>query len=131
MQEDRKVKQVIVVRKDLKMPQGKLCAQVAHASLAAISNRGYIHEGTKALHVQLDDPAMKWFSEDFTKVVVYVKSEEELRQVYEKAKRNGVSCSLIKDAGRTVFTEETYTTCAVGPGWAESVDEITGKLPLV
>ena len=131
MQEKRKVKQVIVVRKDLKMPQGKLCAQVAHASLAAISNRGYIHDGTKSLNIQLDDPAMKWFKEDFTKVIVYVKSEEDLRKIYEKAREHRISCSLIKDAGRTVFSEPTYTTCAVGPGWEEDVDGITGSLPLV
>ena len=33
---ERKVKQVIVVRKDLKMPKGKIGAQVAHASLGSL-----------------------------------------------------------------------------------------------
>ena len=113
------------------MPQGKLCAQVAHASLAAIFNMGYLHEGTKGLHVNLDEPSYKWLNEDFTKVVVYVKSEEELLKIYEEARSRKIACSLIEDAGRTVFTGKTRTTCAVGPGYADDVDKVTGKLPLV
>lgn len=127
----RDVKQVIVVRKDLKMPQGKLCAQVAHASLAAILNQGYTHPGTKGLHVNLNEASYKWISEQFTKVVVYVKSEEELLQIHRRAEGMGLACSLIKDAGYTVFNGPTYTTCAVGPGFTGEVDSITGGLPLV
>ena len=37
------IKQVIVVRKDLNMRKGKMCAQVAHASLKIFLDRiGYI-----------------------------------------------------------------------------------------
>lgn len=128
---ERKVKQVIVVRKDIKMQQGKLAAQVAHASLAAITSKGYIHDGTKGLHIKMDDAMHKWFTEDFTKVVVYVKSEEELKKVFKEAQLAGLPCSLIKDAGRTVFNSPTFTTCAVGPGWDGTVAKVTGHLPLV
>ena len=36
MNNDSKSKQVIVIRKDLKMTPGKLAAQVAHASISTI-----------------------------------------------------------------------------------------------
>lgn len=113
------------------MPQGKLCAQVAHASLAALFNRGYIHDGTQSFHMKLTNASLIWLQDDFTKVVVYVKSEHDLKKYYELAHEAGLPCSLIKDAGRTVFSEPTYTTCAIGPGFVDDVDAISGGLPLV
>lgn len=127
-----KTKQVIVVRKDIKMPEGKLAAQVAHASLKAILDRGYIHDGTQSFHCKLTNAMKDWMNGDYTKIVVCVKSEDALKEIYEQAHRASIPCSLIRDLGKTVFKgKSTCTAVAVGPGSAEEVDAITKGLRLV
>lgn len=114
------MKQVIVLRKDLGMRKGKMCAQSCHASM-------------KATLENMDHPDVKeWLAGIFTKVVVSVDSEEELFAIYEKAKDKGLVCSLIRDAGLTEFGGvPTYTAVAVGPSTREKVDAITGHLKLL
>jgi PTH2 family peptidyl-tRNA hydrolase len=134
-------KQVIVVRKDLNMPEGKLAAQVSHASMAPLIEklRGFSHDlvtptDTKQrLFIDLipGDAWKDWIDGRFRKIVVYVKSEQKLLDIFNKAKEAKLPCSLIKDAGFTVFNEPTYTCVGIGPCWAEDVDKITGKLRLL
>lgn len=123
-------KQVIVVRKDLKMRRGKEIAQGCHASLGAILNLMTKNEdGTRTL--PLDERAEPWLSGPFTKPVVYVTSEAELLEVHAKAKEAGLITCLIQDSGKTEFNGvPTYTTVSVGPDLREKVDAITGHLPL-
>lgn len=125
-------KQVIVVRKDLKMRVGKCASQVAHASMAAaITNYLIKTDKVKWVYtptVEIED----WLNESFTKICVYVNSEEELIAVYNKAKTKGLPCSLIQDIGKTEFHGvPTYTAVAVGPGEISNIDEVTGGLPLL
>ena len=122
-------KQVIVIRKDLNMRKGKMISQGAHASMSVLLDRIHTHGG-KLVTVQ-DEAFHDWLEDKFTKITVYVESEEELLQVYEKAKDCGLPCSLIKDAGLTEFTEPTHTCVAVGPGWVEEINSVTGHLKLL
>lgn len=113
------MKQMIVIRKDLKMRLGKSVAQGAHGCM-------------KATLENLDHPNVKeWIKEKFTKVVVSVDSEEELFEVFQAAKDAGLITALIKDAGFTEFNEPTYTCCAIGPNNSDEIDEITGHLKLL
>jgi len=65
-------------------------------------------------------------------VCVSVDSEEELVDVYNKAKTAGLICSIIQDAGLTEFNGVPTLTCvAVGPDRSDKIDAITGKLPLL
>lgn len=132
----RDVKQVIVVRKDLNMRKGKLAAQVAHASLKAILNltkKNYPSRTIWTLGVEKGSPLELWLNGEFTKIVVYVNSEEELMYVGAEAARKGISTgALIKDAGKTEFNYiPTYTTLALGPWFSDELDEVTGHLPLM
>lgn len=129
------VKQVILVRRDLSMPVGKISSQVAHASLAAILSRSHHTDKTddsmEMIHLHLTDVDSKWYTESFTKIVLGVDSETELTKYYNLAKTKGVMCSLIRDAGHTVFNGvPTYTTVAIGPDASDVIDSITGKLRL-
>lgn len=131
-----KPKQVILVRKDLKMKSGKIGAQVAHASLAAILSVMNTYDDisndfVKELRYNSTDPLGVWLHGKFTKVCLRVDSEEELLSFYNIAKRKGIICSLITDAGDTVFNGiPTKTTVAIGPDWENVIDEITGNLKL-
>jgi len=113
------MKQVIVIRKDLKMRRGKEIAQGCHACM-------------KATLENMDHPDVKeWLNGIFKKVVVRVDSEEELLTIYQKALNANLVCSLIQDAGRTEFHGvPTYTTVAVGPADDERIDQVTGHLKL-
>jgi PTH2 family peptidyl-tRNA hydrolase len=124
-------KQVIVMRKDLGMRKGKMIAQGAHASLAAILSqmREYIHD---TLELQMDERTKPWLTGNFKKVCVYVNSEEELLALYAKAKASGIITALITDSGLTEFHGVPTNTCiAVGPDFEDKIDTVTGGLPLL
>ena len=123
-------KQVIVIRKDLNMRKGKMVAQGAHASMAAILNLAR-REGNDLI-IPLDARIEPWLTGRFTKVCVSVNSEGELLALHEKASASGLVTSLILDAGLTEFGGvPTHTAVAVGPDAAANVDLITGSLPLL
>ncbi|RLG46365.1 MAG: peptidyl-tRNA hydrolase [Thermoproteota archaeon] len=115
------VKQVIVVRVDLPMSRGKLAAQAAHAACGASDlARGREPEIWR-----------EWIKSGAKKVVVAVRSEEELLQVFEDAKRMGLPVFLVRDAGRTELPPGTLTAVAIGPHRSDLVDKVTGRLPLL
>jgi peptidyl-tRNA hydrolase, PTH2 family len=125
----RSHKQVLVMRKDLKMRTGKLAAQAAHASMGAILSRATIENGV--MHIPMDAQIGPWLSGLFAKVVLGVESEAELRALHEAAKAAGLPCALIEDSGLTEFKGvPTLTGLAVGPALKSDVDQITGHLPL-
>ncbi len=126
------VKQVIVIRKDLKMRRGKEIAQGAHASMAWLTNRLRATSAEAGrFEVELTEAERAWVFGRFTKVCVQVDSEAELRAIHEEGRRRGIACELIIDSGRTEFGGvPTPTCCAVGPALAEQVDEVTGALKL-
>jgi PTH2 family peptidyl-tRNA hydrolase len=125
-------KQVIVLRKDLNMRKGKMVAQGAHASMAAVLNLGTEVEGdTIVIDVKSKD-VREWLLGSFKKVCVGVETEAELSEIYVKAKNAGLPCAFIVDSGRTEFNGvPTATACAVGPASEEEVDDITGHLTLL
>lgn len=130
-------KQVIVMRKDLNMRKGKMVAQGAHASMKVILDRMSeieIYKGGVVFGMQTSIPnAMKeWIEGLFTKVCVSVDSEQELVDIYNKAKEAGIPCAMIEDAGLTEFNGVVTKTCiAVGPDYPEKIDAITGHLKLL
>lgn len=135
----KETKQIIVIRKDLRMRRGKEIAQGAHASMAVftkeleVENIGVPKTGYngKIFQFEYSEVADKWFKTSFAKICVTVNSEQELLDVYNKAKEAGLLCSLITDNGKTEFNGvPTITCCAIGPGYAEDIDPITKHLPL-
>ena len=112
------LKQVIIIRQDLKLPKGKAAAQSAHASVDAV--------------LKSDSEVVKaWRSQGMAKIVVKVKSEKELVNLFQKAKDNDLTAALITDAGKTVVAPGTKTCVAIGPAEEEDLDLITGELALL
>jgi len=149
----RKSKQVIVMRKkfivndkEVQIRRGKQIAQGSHASLKAILDLMIdekYDDGTFEKCLIINNPARiqeetangalrDWLCGKFTKICVSVDTEEELLEVYNKAKDKGLICSLITDAGLTEFNGvPTLTCCAIGPAWDDEINDITGKLQLL
>ena len=112
------MKQVIVVNESLKLPKGKLAAQVAHASVAAF--------------VETADEARKeWIECGMPKIVLQCPGEEELGRLEALAQERNISAGLITDAGRTVVAAGTVTCLGLGPAEDSVLDAITGNMKLL
>ncbi len=115
------IKQVIVVRKDVKMGKGKLAVQVAHASVYSF----YLTLQEKP------ELAKEWIETGQKKVAVKVDSLREAIEIYEEAVRRGIISVKIFDAGLTQLKPGTLTAIGLGPDYEDKLDEITGKLKLL
>jgi peptidyl-tRNA hydrolase, PTH2 family len=129
------VKQVIVVRKDLKMRRGKEIAQGAHACVAWLADRVMELSTSHPEEIweleAFSSEEKEWMTGNFTKVCVRVDSEEELMRIYAEAKKARLTVNLITDAGLTEFDGIPTRTClAIGPNYSENIDKITGELKL-
>jgi len=131
--EPRPTKQVIVIRRDLRMRRGKEIAQGAHASLAWLAERvmpQVAHPGTVD-HIEFSAAERAWLQSSFRKVTVKVGSEEGLVAVYEKALEAGLVAHLITDRGLTEFGGVPTRTClGIGPDYDDLIDPVTGDLEL-
>lgn len=130
-------KQVIVIRKDLKMRRGKEIAQGAHAAMAWLSTRmsptNFLNNvsGEMEYSLWLSEPERNWIDGDFTKITCRVDSEEELLDIYQKACEAQLEVNLIEDKGLTEFGGIPTKTClAIGPDKAKNIDPITKHLKL-
>ena len=155
MEVKRQVKQVIVMRKDLrnekgeKIRTGKLISQGSHSSLGVVLNE--MRKPTQMLFARFMLWVLSlcghktmfftykegsfwdcWLNGRFTKVCVSCKDEAELLEIYKKAQEANIPSVLITDAGLTEFNNVPTRTCVgIGPFWANEIDKITGSLPLL
>jgi len=111
------MKQAIVARADLGMGEGKLAAQVAHASLMAFEDADRTVQS-------------EWKGSGQKKVVLKVNGESALFELADKAEREGLPHAVVRDAGHTQLEPGTASALAVGPARDDLVDRVTGDLSL-
>lgn len=114
----RSMKQVIVVNEALRLPRGKLSAQVAHASVSALFGAAH-------------DDLRTWLEEGMPKVVLRAEDEAQLLELERQATEAQLPAVLIRDAGRTVVAPGTVTCLGIGPAADAAIDALTGTLHLV
>ena len=121
-----KVKQVIVMRKDLNMSKGKMVTQGCHASVAFLTHliRGYNGES-----LLLSKAEKEWVHGTFFKVCVGVNDEKELLDIGYNAVAKGLSVKYIEETGG--FDKPTLTCLAIGPDYSSVIDPITKHLKLL
>jgi len=147
------IKQVLVLRHKYpdgdggqrKLRTGKYVAQGAHACMKVFFDRGDVgyawrcgngtlveakddpsNPGDLCLIIPLTPDEAEWVEGTFTKVVLSVKSEEDLMTLYGQAQAAGLPCALIEDVGNTEFHGvTTRTAISIGPARAEEIDKIT------
>lgn len=124
---ERPVKQVIVIRKDLKMRRGKEIAQGAHAAMIFLT-RMFRRGECKTF---LSAAEQKWVEGNFRKITVRVSSEIELLNVWLRAMAAGLQVHLVTDDGLTEFGgKPTHTALAIGPDYDDLIDPVTKDLEL-
>ena len=131
---DIDIKQVIVIRADLrnskgeKIRTGKIIAQACHASLSFLTK----HLQNGGNFDNLTEEEKYWVGSIFKKICLKVDSESELIEIHQKSLNAGLKSYLIIDSGLTEFAgEPTKTCCAIGPHRSDSIDKITGHLKLL
>eukprot|EP00753_Platysulcus_tardus_P006534 PLAT14290.1.p2 GENE.PLAT14290.1~~PLAT14290.1.p2 ORF type:complete len:170 (+),score=38.10 PLAT14290.1:19-528(+) len=114
-------KMVFVVRKDLKMGQGKIAAQCGHATLG-------VYDVAKRSHPRW---VRHWERYGCKKVATKVKSEEAIIELVAAARMVGVPHYVVVDAGHTQIAAGSTTVLGLGPAPQSLVDRITGDLKLL
>lgn len=109
------MRQIIIARKDLNMSPGKLAAQVAHASLAFLSNKirykGQLDGDFVDIYLSIPkDVYDEWFCGVFTKTVCEAKNRNQLIKAVTIAEelglQEGTDFFLINDACLTDLEPE-------------------------
>lgn len=109
--------QYIIVNAGLGMNKGKIAAQCAHASVSVLDK---VDEET----------VFEWKTSGMKKIVLKVKTTEELLETFENAKRK-LPCALITDAGHTQIAPGSKTAFACGPVEEEEGKKYFGHLKLL
>lgn len=129
------LKQVILVRRDLKMRRASIAALVAKASSEFFLDNNESERSDK-LSVNLTPQESEWITSGSTRIVLGVTSENALKSLVFKAELAGLSCYPItsrspvdKEEGLDGLSE---TLCvAIGPDDSDKIDEVTGNLKLL
>lgn len=112
------MKLAILVRTDLDMGKGKIASQVGHASVEAfISSKQTIRDA--------------WVKTGMKKIVLKIKNLDELKGYKQKAEKEKILTSMIKDAGKTQLKKPDITCLAIGPDKEEKIDKVTKDLKLL
>jgi PTH2 family peptidyl-tRNA hydrolase len=119
------VKQLILIRKDLKMRRGKEIAQGAHASMK------FLVDLLRTPDIEPTPEMVEWLTGLFTKVVLQVPDGDTLLECMQRANEHDIPVSLIVDSGTTEFGGvPTQTALAIGPERSSKLDPLFGMLKL-
>ena len=125
--EEEENKMVLVVRKDLKMGAGKMCAQCCHAAVGVIDRvRGSTRQ-------QWKDWRKRWDHNGCAKIALKINSEDEMLAIRDKARNaaHPIPTYLVSDAGRTQIAAGSRTVLAIGPAPISKIDELVSHLKLL
>jgi peptidyl-tRNA hydrolase, PTH2 family len=114
-------KQVIVVRKDLRMGVGKIASQVGHAAVLGVERSRKLNK------LWLSN----WFNEGQPKIIVKVNSLQELLKIQYEAEKFMIPLVMVQDRGLTQIPTGTVTCIGIGPAPSDIIDKVTSELKLL
>ncbi len=110
-----------MVRRDLGMGTGKIAAQVAHAAVL----------GAEKAKQKKPEWFEAWYGSGQAKVVVKVRSVDELTQARRRAEQLQLPVVEVRDSGLTQIPPGTPTCIGIGPAPADRIDKVTSDLKLL
>jgi PTH2 family peptidyl-tRNA hydrolase len=114
-------KQVIVVRREIRIGIGKTAAQVAHAAVT----------GGECVRTSNPSWFMEWLRSGQKKVIVKVQHLDHLLEIKRKAQFSNLPVVEIRDSGLTQIPAGTITCLGIGPAPSVMIDKITHHLKLL
>jgi PTH2 family peptidyl-tRNA hydrolase len=126
MKENDRIKQTIIMRKDLHLSKGQMVAQGSHASIAFLTDLIKEYNGEP---LSLTEAQKEWVYGTFYKVCLSVNSEKELLDIGYQAVILGLSVKYIEET--TGFDKPTFTCLAIGPDYSSKIDPVTKHLKLL
>lgn len=114
------IKQVIIICSGLHMGRGKAVAQGCHAAI-----RAFVQAQENTPRIVSD-----WQVQGEKKIAVKA-TLAEMQSIFSKAKKMGLPCALIQDAGLTQLEPGTITALAIGPAKSADIDLLTKHLRLL
>ena len=128
----RDLRMVFFVRTDLKMPKGKIAAQVGHGVHYLIMDRMIDTLREPDVDDPYHDVFFEWHQGDNVKICLKVASEQELKYFSELGKQLGFPTVNVVDKGYTCFDgQETPTVVGWGPIHKDQHQELTAHLKLL
>lgn len=119
------VKQVIVIRKDLRMRKGKAASYVANVSSKFLVDNNEA-ERDDELRVKLSPVEVEWLRGPSTRIVLAAPSEEALKTIAFRAELAGIDVHSI--TSKEPQDSMTMVCVALGPDESGLIDQITGHL---
>ena len=126
MKENDRIKQTIIMRKDLHLSKGQMVAQGSHASIAFLTDLIKEYNGEP---LSLTEAQKEWVYGTFYKICLSVNSEKELLDIGYQAVILGLSVKYIEET--TGFDKPTFTCLAIGPDYSSKIDPVTKHLKLL
>lgn len=126
----RFLKQVILLRRDMKLRRAEAAALASKASMTFIIE-GDESDRSGSVKVDLSGIEAEWMLGSATRIVLGVASEESMRKLLLKAEIQGVSTYEITGvSGDTLDEGIQLIAASLGPDDEDKLDLITGNLKL-
>jgi len=126
----RDLKQVILLRRDLKLRRAEAAALASKASMTFVVE-GDESDRSGSVQVELSGIEAEWLLGTATRIVLGVNSEDAMRKLLLKAELQGVSTYEITGSSNGKADEGIQLiAAALGPDDSDKLDLITGNLKL-
>lgn len=123
----KNVKQVIVVRKDLKLKKGKIALLTAHAAMQFILDNNE-SDRPDELQVKLSQQEIQWLKGSFEKEVLGIDSQDALSSMVLRAELNGINVYSIFDKSKKPDEGPQLVCAAFGPDEEDQLAQVVGSL---
>jgi peptidyl-tRNA hydrolase len=124
------IKQVILLRRDIRLRRAEAAALAAKASMSFISE-GNESDRSDVVQIELSGIEAEWLLGNSTRIVLGVSSEDAIRKLLLKAEIQGISTYEILGSSRGKIDEGMQLIAAsLGPDEGDKLDAITGNLKL-
>ncbi len=123
----QKVKQVIVIRKDVKMKRSKLIALASQVASRFLIDNNESSRGDE-LHVKLSKEEAEWINGSSLPIILSVSSLDALNDLVFKAELLDVNVHTVASQSLKPEDESSLLCAAFGPDEEEIINKITGNL---
>lgn len=126
----REPKQIILLRRDLKLRRAEAAALASKASMAFIVESD-VSDRSGSIQIELSGTEAEWMINASTRIVLGVPSEDAMKKILLKAELQGIPTYEITGSSSGKVNEGVQLiAAALGPDDSDKLDLVTGNLKL-